>query len=159
MNSSERTKVVKLAQRVERRHEEREQDKLAKEFFRMRENLVVTLPKSITTEFWCSACQKDFNRQALKVTQSWTGVVTAFFQTKCECGRYCRRQITDKTSDPYYRQSKLLRMSTLKMEIDLLQPSDPRFKLYYGDPYQKYNDNLEIQEREAYERRKGNRPR
>jgi hypothetical protein len=144
--------IDKLGKIIERQGEEREREKLARLFFTERERMVASLPASISTEFWCEACQLDFIRQAIKITQTWTGQLTAFYETRCACGAYCRRQITDKPSDPYYQQSRLLQASKRKMEIDLLQPHDPRFRIYWGDPYEGYWDAKEAEERREREK-------
>jgi hypothetical protein len=149
--SRELTKIKGLGKVVKRQQEERKRDEQVKLFFSERERLIDSLPASITTEFWCASCLKDFTRQAIKITQRWTGVLTAFFETRCACGKYCRRQITDKTSDPYYQQSRMLQASKKALEIDMLQPDDPRFRIYYGDPYAKYYENLEAEERRKFE--------
>ena len=85
--------------------------------------------------FWCRSCRKDFVSEAVKqVEVDWTNPDQniAFYRTKCFCGEWCMRLITDPLSDSYWQLSKTVARDRGKYSIDLLQPFENNYNLVYG---------------------------
>jgi hypothetical protein len=152
--------IKRLGEIVTKQSSERkaydEKEKLRTE----RQRFIDAAPTPWNVEFWCSKCKKDFARMAHKIVQlreQWDGIPIAFYEARCPGNLHeCRRRITDKTSDPYYHESLAVRKARQEMEIDMLQPSDPRFKKYWGDPYAKHNEELLAKEKAEWERKRNN---
>lgn len=86
-------------------------------------------------EFFCRRCKKDFIGVArLQIEEDWNGLDQriAFYKTKCFCGTWCIRLVTDKERDPYWRMSELVRADRANHASDLLQPFEEGFNLLYG---------------------------
>lgn len=132
-----------------------------------RQRLIDSVPDKTIMEFYCS-CHGDFVAPAGKIT------FTDSYNQKCAyyvshgqgyrvgdtpnnnfsvCRR--KRYITDKQEDPYYRESKQLQKQRRQMEIDMLQPDDPRFKKYYGDPYKKFYEQQEAKAKAEWSKSHG----
>jgi hypothetical protein len=114
---------------------EREQEKEAKALDDHR-GAIAAAKERLLTEFWCDECRVDVYRYGKKVVVRLERPV-AFYKTFCGAGHALRRRITGKTKDPYYRRSEGLRKAVKKLEIDLLQPSDPRFRIHYPEMWRK----------------------
>ena len=92
----------------------------------------------MTIDFWCTACKKDLELPA-RVLNDY------YFIAQCNgededgdlCDKKLYRHIKNKHEDPYFRLSEKLRSERIRMSKDLIQPNDPRFKLYYKDEYDK----------------------
>ncbi len=148
----EREKVVKLSDIVTKQANERDKDREAEKKRTELQRYIDSVPSPFKTEFWCQGCQKDFARMAHKVVITAYAKPIAFYECKCPKNLHvCRRRITDKGNDQYYRLSKLVRKAQSDHEIDLLQPDDPRFKRYYGDPNKKHYEELEAKEKAAWQ--------
>ena len=135
------SEATKLARRVhERRQERRKYEALAKEE-KERMSLYEDAPSPTTQAFYCQKCERDFEAPARKHLQYGYDLtndnpyllkpIIAFYIGYCPKQHECRRDITDKWRDPYYRDSKLLKRMRIEHADDLLQPSDPRFKVKY----------------------------
>jgi len=72
------------------------------------------------------------------------------FSRPCKAKRY----ITDRRFDPYFRLSEMLHKQRIDQWKDLLQPGDPLFAKYWGDPYKSYYAQKELEERRAFELKK-----
>lgn len=86
-------------------------------------------------EFFCSKCRKDFMGVAqLQVEEDWNGEDrrSAFYKTKCFCGKWCVRLVTDRERDPYWRESVAVKMDRTAGANDLLQPFEEGYNLLYG---------------------------
>lgn len=86
-------------------------------------------------DFYCTACRKDFVGAAWKQEEvDWANPTQtiAFYKTKCWCGKWCIRYITDKPFDPYFALSRRLAMERTKHVNDILQPFETGFNLMYG---------------------------
>lgn len=151
------SQVRKLVQFLKEKREARERQRTEDEARYERERTIEQAPSPWTTEFWCPVCRKDFARLSRKVVIRAYAKPIAFYEAKCPKNKHwCRRRITDKFSDPYYFDSAQLKRARVEMEKDLLQPSDPRFRAVYGDPYKKHYEELEKKEREAWEDKRKN---
>ena len=91
----------------------------------------------MTIDFWCNECKKDFELRAWKSGNYFLSKCNGEDEDGDECEETLVRFIKDKHKDPYFRLSEKLRRDRIKMAKDLIQPSDPRFKLYYKDEYDK----------------------
>lgn len=107
--------------------------------------------------FWCDRCNQDFETLAVKQCFTWNNELCAKYvaqgkhtKNSEECNRVCIRHITDVSTDPFFRHSKLIRDQQRKYAKDLLQPGDVGFKTLYGDPMKKSNELQENRERADY---------
>jgi hypothetical protein len=142
-----------LRRNLTRRQNEREEAEAREKARYARETLVKGVPYAIQTDFWCRTCELDFNRTGLKVVRTAfdSGLLCAWYATRCEkCYTTCIRFITDKHLDPYYHDSEMLRVQRIAQSRDMLQPGDPGFQTYYGDPMKKYYDEIEQQARATF---------
>lgn len=86
-------------------------------------------------EFYCSDCDEDFKGEAIKqIEVDWTNDTQniAFYKTKCFCGKWCVRLITDRYRDAYWFKSKNVARDRGKHYGDTLQPFETGFNLLYG---------------------------
>lgn len=123
--------VDQLKARVDRRYEERQRIKMREENFKDHMQAIQQAEDNYVTSFWCKECKKDFDAQARKRIGHAGQWQVAWYVAKCLCGTTCIRRITDKKSDPYYRNSFLVKHSRVKQYNDMLHPHDPMFKLVY----------------------------
>lgn len=89
----------------------------------------------VLTDFWCSDCKEDFKAQAIKQTEvDWSNTAQriAFYKTKCFCGKWCIRLITDKLKDGYWMRSHAVARDRGKHFADMLQPGETGFNLLYA---------------------------
>lgn len=86
------------------------------------------------TDFWCDSCVKDFKSVAIKqieVDWSNTSQNIAFYKTKCWCGKWCIRFITDKHRDGFWTRSRLVNLDKGNHYNDTVQPHETGFNLLY----------------------------
>ncbi len=92
--------------------------------------------KTVTlTDFWCTDCQKDFKGQAVKQVEiDWSNTKQsiAFYKTKCFCGKWAIRLITDKFKDGYWTQSRMLSAQRGIFHNDVIQPHETGYNMLYG---------------------------
>lgn len=100
--------------------------------------------------FWCDRCRRDFDaighlHSTLYVfnvdtgktemrTEAWP---SAHYEALCPKGHSAVRYLTDKVHDPYFSLSEVVQRDRIRMERDLLQPSDPRFKYVYPEQWRR----------------------
>lgn len=105
-------------------------------------------------DYWCEGCRMDCTGPGRKIVQTlFKGPRIAFYEGKCPVGHRLRRRITDQQSDPYYHDSKLVRMLKDHFAKDLLQPGQAGFNTLYGDPNAQFYAQLEEAERLTWKRR------
>lgn len=121
--------------------------------FTERRKEIDAAPAVALQQFWCPRCRRDFERMARKRVIMFCEPQRAVYEARCPRGHWCARRITDRANDPYWNESDLIRQERKRMEIDLLQPTDPRFRRIYGDPNAKMNAVREAEERKAHEAR------
>lgn len=154
--SQDWAQIRKLSELVARNKADRDLDEERHKKLEERSRTVKEAPDRATMEFWCRKCRRDFGRLALKRTIDYPSGVIAYYEAPCiGCGIWCRRFITDKTTDPYFMESERLKRMRSEMADDLLQPGDPRYAAKYGDPNKKRYERMEQDERESWLR---NRP-
>lgn len=132
--------IDKLAKVVERKGEERTREEALADWLYGRGRDVRLAPAKVQTEFWCDACQRDFETTGVKQVQFAHGTGTvpfAYYVGKCPCGSFARRRITDKLDDPYFYKSEVIRKQQAQFSDDLLPPTHPRFKTVYPQQYAK----------------------
>ena len=101
---------------------------------------------STSVSFFCRNCRLDQDLEARKSSYR----KDEYFWAKCRyCGGKLFRYITERQKDPYYHNSIKLKIQKDKLAVDLIQPGDNRFKLWYQDKWremeeasQKYEENL-----------------
>lgn len=158
--------VEQLLKHTQQLYADKELDEATKKARSERQTLIDSMPDETITEFYCS-CHGDFVAPAGKITfKDQAGQPCAYYvshgkgykvgESPDNSYYVCRRKryITDKATDPYYRESKELAKQRRAMEIDMLQPDDPRFKQHYGDPYKKFYAQQEAKAKAAWERQR-----
>lgn len=86
-------------------------------------------------DFHCSDCKEDFKGEAIKqIEVDWTNETQniAFYKTKCFCGKWVMRLITDRYRDAYWFKSTNVARDRGKHYADTLQPFETGFNLLYG---------------------------
>lgn len=161
------TRVKELTAHVQKQFDEKERYKKAEDQRTERQRLIDSVPDVTPTEFYCE-CHGDFIAMGGKCTfKDGYGQMCAYYVSHGtaigakgnlqgnEGKRWhacrCKRRITDKTDDPYYNDSPLIKKLRKQMEIDMLQPGDPRFKQHWGDPYKQLNAKREAEEKATWE--------
>lgn len=157
--------IQRLIKHLDARYAEKERYESLEEKRTARQRLIDSVPDVQLMEFYCK-CHGDFISKGGKIVcHKGQPDVYAYYvshgtaqgiENPRQRWHACRvkRYITDKVQDPYYRESKLLNELRLKMADDLLQPDDPKFKAKYGDPYKKFNDKKEADEKAQWEANK-----
>lgn len=141
--------LERLSRTVKERWDERQADRRAKSDERLA-IIKSALSEVPNMDFWCKDCQRDFTSRGYKRVITYAAPI-AFYEGKCPKRHWCRRRITDKATDPYYRQSQQVKTLKAKYRKDFLQPGEVGFKTYYGDPDQKFYRELEAQERAKWQ--------
>jgi len=117
--------------RVYDRNYHRSKDKEKEE----RDDLIKDNKMMAVTDFYCTDCKKDFKGVAVKqVEVDWTNSTQriAFYKTKCFCGKWAVRLITDKNRDGFWVRSRAVRADQGKHYADMIQPHETGFNLLYG---------------------------
>lgn len=92
-------------------------------------------PSKATKHFYCTDCSKDFVAEAIKeVEVDWsnTAQYIAFYRSKCFCGKWAQRLITDKFRDEYWFKSKKVAQDRGTHHNDLVQSFETNYQLLYG---------------------------
>lgn len=71
-----------------------------------------------------------------------------YFRARCKKDHKLVRYITNKSIDPYYRDSKKMRMQREQFRRDLIQPGEDGFQLIYKKEWEKLE-----KAREDYEKK------
>lgn len=88
-----------------------------------------------TKHFYCTDCRKDFVAEAIKeVEVDWsnTAQYIAFYRSKCFCGKWAMRLVTDKFRDEYWFKSKKVAQDRGVHHNDLVQSFESNYQLLYG---------------------------
>lgn len=83
-------------------------------------------------DFWCDTCKKDFKGQAVKQVEiDWSNPAQriAFYKTKCFCGKWAIRLITDRHMDRYFEKSRLVARDRGNYHTDILQSFESGYNL------------------------------
>ena len=105
----------------------------------------------MVVSFFCKKCQKDQDLPGIPASYQ----EDRYFWANCEeCGKKLVRYITEK-NDPYYRQSIKLKKEREKLKIDLIQPSDSRFRLWYRQKWLEMEKAAEQYEEEQKKQEQG----
>lgn len=92
-------------------------------------------PPKETKHFYCTDCQKDFVAEAVKEVEiDWSNSsqYIAFYRSKCFCGTWAQRLITDKLKDSYWFKSKKVAQDRGTHHNDLVQSFETGFNLLFG---------------------------
>lgn len=137
------SEVARLKQRVRDIQEAKDRER---ELHRPRphERMAEDTPDTIDAyDFWCEVCEVDFTVPAYKTVHRLYGDPVVCYRTQHECGNDCIRLISHRDHDPYYQRSEKIRQQRNEYITEVLQANQYGFKTYYGDPYKKFNDDLE----------------
>ena len=100
-----------------------------------RESDIKTAKIKETKMFYCERCKKDFVAEAIKQVESdWTNTNQriAFYKTKCFCGTWSIRHITDIYKDSYFLRSRKVRQDQGSHFADMIQPFQTNYELLYS---------------------------
>ncbi len=127
----------KLIKRVEERQDERARIKAREEDYLSHMKSVNEGEMYAQTAFWCNSCQKDFEARGVKrigYADIWP---VAWYKAMCLCGKESIKRITDKSKDLYYFRSKIIKRQRGEYSNDLIDMTDPLFKVLYPREYLK----------------------
>lgn len=151
-----KSKIERLAERVQKRGEQREMVEEAEKKRTARDREIDKAPSILRTTFYCGRCDRDFDANGYKcVRDDWTvkGQRLAFYKGQCPCGNWRQRRITDREGDPYFKESSMVKKQRKMHATDMLQPGQFGFKTKYGDPFKKQNVEREAQERVSWKKK------
>ncbi len=150
MSESPSQRLSRLASRVESNRAQRARDKDRGQECRDRLRMINDAPHEARTGFWCVECARDVVAWAGKITQRMdTQRPRAYYQAFCPKQHRLIRRITDKQWDPYYHQSRIMRMERARQADDMLQPDDPRFRQVYPEVWKKMEAEREAAREQA----------
>jgi len=129
----------KLIERIKENRDMRERVRRREKDAQERESTIRDALPEVKADFWCDGCKKDFTSTGRKVASYVTGVPVAWYTARCKCGRKAIRRITDKSRDPYYKKSFLIRFQRVRNYNDMLSPADDLFKIIYPKEYARLN--------------------
>lgn len=123
--------------RIEENRDLRARIRRREEEYNSRVKMVRESGERMTIDFWCDRCKKDFTGMGYK-REGWVhDYPTAWYVTKCVCGKSCMRRITDKSKDMYYYKSFKIRFQRVRDYNDMLTPADDLFKIIYPHEFRK----------------------
>jgi len=106
-----------------------------------------TADRLLSYDFWCLDCQEDFAAPCYKSKHRLWGDVIAVYRANCpDCGKDCLRHITHRDSDPYYEQSRKIRIMRAQYAWETLQANEYGFRTCYGNPWKKHEEELMARE-------------
>lgn len=85
--------------------------------------------------FHCETCNKEFVSETIKqVETDWSNTTQyiAYYRSKCLCGRWAQRNITDVHQDRYFAKSRVVAMNREKHAADVIQPFETNYELLYS---------------------------
>ena len=151
-----KTKVDKLTQRVENLYDQKERKEREDERLQARLKQIKEAPKFAKTDFWCHK-HGDSTGIAVKVVFGPQDDISAYYESignnicreDMACCKGLRRRITDKNSDPYFRESAMVIKQAREAQAKgwLLQPGDWAFDIKYPELRRKKNAHLEKEAR------------
>lgn len=127
------TSVEKLKKRIEGNREERAA--YQRMYDRLQENIrmIVEAPQKLRYPFWCDECKSDFMGIGYKVMRKLRArLPIGWWVAYCPARHKCIRRITDRSNDPYFVKSFIVKRDRARYRDDLLTPDDHRFWLLYG---------------------------
>lgn len=130
---AEDARVTRLKKRIDGNREERAA--YNKMYDRLQENIriIAEAPDKVRYPFWCNECQADFMAIGTKIARKFKGKLPiAWWVAFCPARHKCIRRITDRTNDPYFARSFIVKHDRARHSDDLLTPEDTRFWLLYG---------------------------
>lgn len=127
--------IQELIDRQSKRTDDKEYHRNKAKELEERYDLIKDSKLVTVTDFWCDDCKKDFKSMSIRQVEiDWTnsGQNIAFYNTKCDCGNWCQRLITDKHKDAFWSKSKFLALDRGNHFADTVQPYETNFNLLYG---------------------------
>jgi len=127
--------IQELIERQEKRTEDRNYHRNIQKEKVENINLIKDAKLVDVLPFYCSDCKKDFVSMTIKqfeIDWSNSNQYIAYYKTKCDCGKWCIRHITDKFKDAYWFKSKKVSKDRGVHFADTIQPYESNFNLLYG---------------------------
>ena len=134
-NVEEHYHIRELIERQDKRAQDRTLHRDREKEREERATLIASNKIKETVDFHCSRCSDDFKGEAIKqVEVDWSNETQhiAFYKTKCFCGKWCIRLITDRHKDAYWFKSKNVARDRGRHHGDILQPFETGYNLLYG---------------------------
>ena len=125
--------IRELIERQEKRSEDRTYSRDKKKHLEERNAEIKAAKYVDVIDYWCDSCKKDFKSISIKqVEKDWNQEQSnALYKTKCECGKWCIRLITDRHRDGYFIKSRLLAIDRGSHHNDTIQPWQTGFNMLY----------------------------
>ena len=102
----------------------------------------------VEMDFYCKDCRLDQKQKTFK-RQNRFGF---WYETSCVTCEKTLKRLPQSKLDPYFFESIKLKRERDVLAKDLIQPGDPRFKLYYKDQWDKMEAGAEaLQNKENQE--------
>jgi len=95
--------------------------------------------------FYCKPCGLDQNLKPYKRVNSFG----EWFVGRCKkCNKELIRYTTDFKNDPYFYESKKVKIEARKNAVDLIQYGEPGFKTHYRKSWEEFEKQKEVWEKE-----------
>lgn len=127
--------IRELIERQDKRATERQQVIDRKEAYDERNRDIAGHKAKELVDFHCSDCLTDFKGEAIKQVEiDWSNDQQniAFYKSKCFCGKWVMRFITDRFRDPYWFKSNNVAKDRGRHHNDILQPFETGYNILYG---------------------------
>lgn len=127
--------ITELIERQQKRTDDRNYHREKGKALEERNDLIRDSKLVTVTDFWCDDCRKDFKSMSIREVEiDWSNTLQniAFYKTKCDCGKWCIRLITDRHKDAFFTKSKLMALDRGNHYADTVQPYESGFNLLYG---------------------------
>ena len=106
--------------------------------------------KAVTISFFCDRCRFDFDGEAVEDIR---GVEKLWIRDCPNCKNKVWR-IQSNSGDPYFRKSLKLERLRAQYAKDILQPGQAGYSELYGDPFKKFQEDMEKKERDEWEKKR-----
>ena len=91
--------------------------------------------------FWCDRCKKDFDDNFTLRSNRYA----KWFETRHKkCREICIRYADFPQKDPYFYKSLKVKRQMLEFAKELIQPGDPRYRMYYKKQYDDMEKSTEL---------------
>lgn len=129
-----------LDKRIDRRFDERERRERRDKDDLDNFNTIKAALNDAMMGFICVKCEQEYMAMGHKHIGNLGGNVTGWYVGKCPCGSMNLRRITDFHTDKYLYKAKSIRRGRVINHYDMIDPSDPMFKVLYPKQYKEFEN-------------------